>query len=101
MRETYTGRQKGRILIVDDELVVRDSLQKWFDSEGYETGAVASGREALTAIQKTQWDLALLDIKMPGMDGMELAEETARGRSRADRDHHDRLRLGGNRGRRP
>jgi DNA-binding NtrC family response regulator len=74
-RETYAGRRKGRILVVDDELIVRDSLQKWFDSEGYDTGAVASGREALTAIQKTQWDLALLDIKMPGMDGMELQKK--------------------------
>ena len=74
-RETYAGWQNGRILIVDDELIVRDSLQKWFDSEGYDTGAMASGREALTAIQKTQWDLALLDIKMPGMDGMELQKK--------------------------
>jgi DNA-binding NtrC family response regulator len=70
--QSHAGGHKGRILIVDDELVVRDSLQKWFDSEGYETAVAASGREALTAIQQKQWDLALLDIKMPGMDGMEL-----------------------------
>jgi DNA-binding NtrC family response regulator len=70
--DTFTRALKSRILIVDDELVVRDSLQQWFDSEGYEAGAVASGREALTAVQQKQWDLALIDIKMPGMDGMEL-----------------------------
>jgi DNA-binding NtrC family response regulator len=70
--DTYTRALKSRILIVDDELVVRDSLQQWFDSEGYEAGAVAGGREALTAVQQKQWDLALIDIKMPGMDGMEL-----------------------------
>ncbi|MEN6532789.1 MAG: sigma-54 dependent transcriptional regulator [Bryobacteraceae bacterium] len=62
----------GRILIVDDELVVRDSLEKWFASEGYETGAASSAREALELIQQAEWDLVLLDIKMPGMDGMEL-----------------------------
>jgi two-component system, NtrC family, response regulator HydG len=62
----------GRILIVDDELVVRDSLDKWFAGEGYETGIAASARQALEMIQKNEWDLALLDIKMPGMDGMEL-----------------------------
>ncbi len=62
---------KGRILIVDDELVVRDSLARWFAAEGYETKAVASAREALEAATQ-EWDLALLDIKMPGMDGMEL-----------------------------
>ena len=62
---------KGRILIVDDELVVRDSLARWFTAEGYETKALASAREALE-VATQDWDLALLDIKMPGMDGMEL-----------------------------
>jgi two-component system, NtrC family, response regulator HydG len=62
---------KSRILIVDDELVVRDSLARWFAAEGYETKAVASAREALEVINQC-WDLALVDIKMPGMDGIEL-----------------------------
>ena len=65
-------RTKGRILIVDDELVVRDSLGKWFSSEGYQAKPVASAREALEAIQQVEYDIALIDIKMPGMDGMEL-----------------------------
>jgi two-component system, NtrC family, response regulator HydG len=63
---------KGRILIVDDELVVRDSLGKWFVSEGYTARPVSSAREALEVIQQAEFDIALLDIKMPGMDGMEL-----------------------------
>ena len=63
---------KGKILIVDDELVVRDSLGKWFTSEGYTARPVGSGREALEAIQQAEYDIALIDIKMPGMDGMEL-----------------------------
>src|SRR5579862_961620 len=65
-------KAKGRILIVDDELVVRDSLGKWFTSEGYTAKPVASGREALEIIQRDEFDIALIDIKMPGMDGMEL-----------------------------
>jgi DNA-binding NtrC family response regulator len=65
-------RSKGKILIVDDELVVRDSLGKWFASEGYQAKPVASGRDALTAIQEAEYDIALIDIKMPGMDGIEL-----------------------------
>jgi len=65
-------KTKGRILIVDDELVVRDSLGKWFTSEGYTAKPVGSGREALEVIQQEEFDIALLDIKMPGMDGMEL-----------------------------
>ena len=66
-----SAASKGRILIVDDELVVRDSLARWFVAEGYETKALASAREGLEAATE-EWDLALLDIKMPGMDGMEL-----------------------------
>ena len=67
-----SAKTKGRILIVDDELVVRDSLGKWFSSEGYTAKPVAGAREALETIQQQEFDLALLDIKMPGMDGMEL-----------------------------
>jgi DNA-binding NtrC family response regulator len=70
--ETDTPKTKGDILIVDDELVVCDSLSKWFTVEGYRIHTVQSGREALEAIQKQDFDLALIDIKMPGMDGMEL-----------------------------
>src|SRR3954464_11139892 len=65
-------RTRGRILIVDDELVVRDSLGKWFSSEGYAARPVSGAREALEVIQQTEFDIALIDIKMPGMDGMEL-----------------------------
>ena len=65
------GPNKGRILIVDDELVVRDSLARWFTAEGYDVKPLASAREALE-VATQEWDLALLDIKMPGMDGMDL-----------------------------
>jgi DNA-binding NtrC family response regulator len=65
-------KAKARILIVDDELVVRDSLGKWFTSEGYAAEPVGSAREALETIQHKEFDIALIDIKMPGMDGMEL-----------------------------
>jgi len=63
---------KAKILIVDDELVVRDSLNRMFQDEGYESRAVASGREALEGLNPNDYDLALLDIRMPGMDGMDL-----------------------------
>src|SRR5579864_752951 len=65
-------KTKGKILIVDDELVVRDSLGKWFTSEGYTARPVGGAREALEIITQAEFDIALLDIKMPGMDGMEL-----------------------------
>jgi DNA-binding NtrC family response regulator len=69
---TAAAKPKARIVIVDDDPIVRDSLGQWFDSEGYQVETIASGREALRRIEGERWDLALLDIRMPGMDGMEL-----------------------------
>ena len=63
---------QGKLLIVDDELSVRDSLAKWFHEEGYEVGTAENAKDALTRLAETQWDAALLDIKMHGMDGIEL-----------------------------
>ena len=63
---------KGSLLIVDDELSVRDSLRRWFGDEGYEIGTAASAGEALTRLAERKWDVALIDIKMPGTDGIEL-----------------------------
>ncbi len=62
----------ARILVVDDEAVVRKSLGGWLREEGYEVGAAASGKEALEALANEEWDIFLVDIKMPGMDGLEL-----------------------------
>ena len=60
------------ILVVDDEFSVRDSLYNWFKMEGYRTDTAENGVEALKKLQESPWDIVLLDIKMPGMDGMEL-----------------------------
>jgi two-component system, NtrC family, response regulator HydG len=64
--------KKGNVLIVDDELIVRDSLSKWFREEGYEVGTAESAREALALLALQDWDIALVDIKMPDVDGIEL-----------------------------
>ena len=57
---------------MDDELTVRDSLAKWFREEGYEVGTAESAAEALTRMAESRWDVALVDIKMHGTDGIEL-----------------------------
>src|SRR5215469_1271318 len=62
----------GRLLIVDDELSVRDSLAKWFHEEGYEVTTAENGNDALTCLAESRWDVALVDIKMHGIDGVEL-----------------------------
>jgi two-component system, NtrC family, response regulator HydG len=61
-----------RILIVDDESVVRDSLAGWFEEDGHTVKTASDARSALTLIRSATWDIALVDIKMPGMDGLEL-----------------------------
>src|SRR5579883_778443 len=63
---------QGKLLIVDDELSVRDSLAKWFSEDGYEVAAAESASEALTRIAEQGFDVALVDIKMRGTDGIEL-----------------------------
>jgi len=63
---------QGKLLIVDDELSVRDSLSKWFREEGYEVGTAENANEALTRLAEHPWDVALVDIKMHGTDGIEL-----------------------------
>jgi DNA-binding NtrC family response regulator len=63
---------QGKLLIVDDELSVRDSLAKWFREEGYEIGTAENANDALTRLAEQRWDLALVDIKMHGTDGIEL-----------------------------
>lgn len=60
------------ILIVDDESSVRNSLADWFKLEGYKADAAEDANSALKKLQENQWDIILLDIKMPGMDGIEL-----------------------------
>jgi DNA-binding NtrC family response regulator len=60
------------ILIVDDELIVRESLTKWFRQDGYRVEAAEDANHALKLMNNGPWDLALLDIKMPGMTGLEL-----------------------------
>lgn len=60
------------ILIVDDEISVRDSLYQWFKADGYRVDTADGAASALSKLQDHPWDIILLDIKMPGMDGIEL-----------------------------
>ena len=62
------------MLIVDDELSVRESLKHWFLPEGYRVETAAEAMEALDKLRDSSFDIVLLDIKMPGMDGIELQQ---------------------------
>ena len=65
------ARRRFRILVVDDELVVRDSLKEWLEDEGFQVDMAESGAEAVEKVTKENFHLMLLDIKMPGMDGVD------------------------------
>jgi CheY-like chemotaxis protein len=62
-----------RLMIVDDERVIADTLATIFLQSGYETRAVYSAEEALALIEEWVPDLALIDVVLPGMNGIDLA----------------------------
>lgn len=68
-----SGRKTG-ILVVDDEVVIRDILQRILSERGYEVDLAESGAEGLNKMETREYDVYLLDIKMPGIDGRDLFE---------------------------
>lgn len=64
-----------KLIIVDDERIVRESLKHWFEEEGYIIDTAENGNEALQKFSVNKYDLALIDMKMPGMTGLELLKK--------------------------
>ena len=64
--------KKISILIVDDESSVRDSLYNWFIEDGYHVACAEDAKVALSVLETENFDIVLTDIKMPGMDGLEM-----------------------------
>ncbi|HWP82302.1 MAG TPA: response regulator [Bacteroidota bacterium] len=63
---------KNRILVVDDEDALRTVLSSELEGEGYQVASAADGEEAIKLLGAQQFDLILLDIKMPNVDGFEV-----------------------------
>ncbi len=61
-----------KVLIVDDEEAVRDLFVDLLKKEGYQTSACATGEETLELLKKEKFDVVLLDIKLPGINGLEV-----------------------------
>jgi two-component system nitrogen regulation response regulator NtrX len=66
---------KARILVVDDEAEIRRSVRMILEYEGHDVQEASSGPEALALVQRETPDLVFLDIKMPGMDGLEVLQK--------------------------
>jgi two-component system, response regulator, stage 0 sporulation protein F len=66
---------KKRLLIVDDQVGIRILLLEVFATEGYDTFQAANGRTALDIVRSHRPDLVLLDMKIPGMDGLEILKQ--------------------------
>lgn len=62
----------AKILIVDDELIIRESLKGWLERDGYEIMTAASGEEALELLKTNRFDILLVDIQMDGMSGIDV-----------------------------
>ncbi|MDO9256928.1 MAG: sigma-54 dependent transcriptional regulator [Bacteroidales bacterium] len=66
--------KKISILIVDDEESVRESLNLWFTEDGFRVECAENAKQALSILESDVFDIILTDLKMPGMDGLELLQ---------------------------
>ena len=65
---------KPQVLVIDDDAVVGRSFDRVLTGKGYEVNTAATGEEALKDLESREYDVVFTDIKMPGMDGIEVAE---------------------------
>lgn len=74
--------RRAAVLVVDDEPGIRELVSQILTDEGFSVSTVASGEEALAAVSREVFDLVLLDIKLPGMDGLEVLRQLKAGGKR-------------------
>ncbi len=69
------SKDRTRILIVDDEEIVRESLSEWLAKDGYTVATAEDGPTAIARLNRERWSILLVDMKMPEMDGLQVLEE--------------------------
>lgn len=67
--------KKRKILLVEDEAVLREALRDWLVDDGYEVEVAESGEEAVERIKKEEFGIIVLDLRLPGIDGLRAFEE--------------------------
>src|SRR5512135_2296812 len=67
--------ENTRVLVVDDEEIVRESLGGWLQEDGFQVSSAPDGRTAVEMMKADRWNVMLVDLKMPGMDGLQVLEE--------------------------
>ena len=67
--------KKRKILLVEDEMVVREALRDWLTDDGYDVDVAEDGEEALKKIKEAEFGVIVLDLKLPGIDGLQVFEE--------------------------
>jgi DNA-binding NtrC family response regulator len=75
--------EKRKILLVEDETVLREALRDWLTEDGYDVECVDSGEEALEKIKSEQFGAIVLDLRLPGMDGLQVFEQAKELKSEA------------------
>src|SRR4051812_13294608 len=81
-RDRQSTAPKARILIIDDEVEIRESLEALLTSEGYDVELAQSAGEGERKLESRAWDLVLLDLMMPDKSGMEVLRDVR------ERDRH-------------
>lgn len=62
------------ILIVDDEAIVRESIRDWLQDAGYQVSTATSGEEATQIVDKQDFGIIIIDVRLPGMNGIKLLQ---------------------------
>jgi DNA-binding NtrC family response regulator len=74
---TVVGSRTEKVLIVDDEPIIRDILSKVVSSEGYSWGIASNGEEAIDRLQSSDYQIVLTDVRMPTLDGLQLLKHVS------------------------
>jgi len=82
-RSKIMAAKKRKILLVEDETVLREALRDWLTEDGYDVECVESGEKALDKIKKEQFGVVVLDLRLPGIDGLQVFEQAKELKSEA------------------